>query len=225
MSIPYPLPLAPFHRTTGYNLRPVHASEMLRAAAGFPLTPVNGLGDHWALEIEAPVMAALCGRALLANLVRGVSRKVRIPIPQRGIDIGLPGETEAVPHSDGSLFGDATGYAPVTPRVDGDNQSGSALSLKLIGARPGYPIRPGLFFTLETRLGSSAHIITEAATVDDAGRVEVAFWPMLWRDPSDGDHVEMFEPYIEGYVVAQSGQSSGVFKAVRSDAFTVEEAG
>lgn len=219
--MPYPLPLAPFHRTTGFNLRPVFASELLRSAAGFPASPISSIGDHWSLEVEPSVMAALCGRSLLANLVRGARRKVRIPIPQRGVEIGAPGGTEEVPHSDGAYFSDGTGYAPVTPRVDGDGQSGSVL--KVIGARPAYVVRQGLFFTLETEAGSSAHIVTDDAIVDEAGRVEVSFWPMLWRDPSDGDHLEMFTPYIEGLVVDQGGQSSGVFRAVQTDTFTVEE--
>lgn len=223
MLLTYPLPLSPFHRTTGFNLRPVFAASMQRSAVGYPVSPLDGMGDHWAVEVDPLAMGTECGRRLLANLVRGPRRRVRVPIPQRGFDIGQPGGSEPVPHADGSLFGDGSGYAPITPRVDGAEQSGSIL--RMIGARDGYVVRQGLFFTLETRSGSSAHIVTDDAVADSAGRVEVSFWPMLWRDPEDGDHVEMFEPYIEGLVIDQGGQASFGFPAVTTDPFTVEEAG
>ncbi len=223
MLLTYPLPLSPFHRTTGFNLRPVIAASMQRSAIGFPVSPLDGMGDHWAVEVDPLAMGTECGRRLLSKLVRGPRRRVRVPIPQRGFDIGQPGGLRAVPHGDGAFFSDVTGYAPIRPRVDGSGQSGS--TLRMIGATPGYVVREGLFFTLETRFGSSAHIVTEDAVTDDAGRVEVAFWPMLWRDPADGDHVEMFEPYIEGLVVDQGGQASVGFPAVTTDPFTVEEAG
>lgn len=222
MTIPYPLPLARQHRTTGYTLRPVYVSGLLRSAIGFPVSPVNSIGDHWALEIETPAVATLCGRALLADLVRGGQRLLRVPIPQRGIDVGSPGSRTSVSHSDGAFFSDGAGYAPIAPRVDGDGQSGSTLNL--IGVTPGYVVKKGLFFTLETASGSSAHLVTDTATADDAGRAIVSFWPMLWRDPSDRDRIEMFEPYIEGLVVDQGGQASGIIKAVRTEAFTIEEA-
>lgn len=223
MSLSYPLPIVPFHRTTGFDLRPVFAGSIQRSAIGYPVASIDGMGDHWTLEVDPLAMGTECGRRLLANLVRGPRRLVRVPIPQLGFDIGLPGGVDPVPHGDGSFFADGTGYAPITPRVDGGGQAGS--TLQLIGARPGYVVRLGLLFTLEARSGSSLHIITEDALVDDAGRVRISFWPMLWRDPEDGDHVEMFDPYIEGLVVDQGGQAMFGFPAVTTDPFTVEETG
>lgn len=214
------LPRLP-RRSTAYELRAVRNSEVQRAGTGGSLSPLTRSGDHWAVEVDVGVLATMCGRALLADLVRGVGERIRVPIPQYGFEIGLPGGTSSVPHSDGSYFSDGTGYAPITPRVSGAGQAGTSLSLD--GMTPGYLVKKGLFFTLETTFGSSAHIITAEATANTLGQATIEFWPMLWLEPSDLDSLEMFEPYIEGLLVDEGGQSSGLFRSVTTGSFTIEE--
>lgn len=207
-------------RQTAYDLRPVRNSETQRAGTGGSLTPLRRLGDHWAVEVDVGVLATLCGRSLLADLVRGMGERIRVPISQVGVDIGAPG-TLSVTHSDGTPFSDATRYAPVMPKVAGDGQSGSVLLLDHF--TPGYEVRKGQFFTVETAGGASAHIVTDAATAGELGSVAISFWPMLWLEPQDGDHIEWVNPYVEGLVIEDGGQMSGVFAAVSMDSFTIEE--
>lgn len=207
------------HRLVGYDLKPVRNSVVQRAGTGGSLSPINRAGDHWSVEIDVGAMAALCGRSLLADIVRGVGERVRVPIPQVGIDVGAV-EFGSVPHSDGSYFSDGAGYRS-PPCVKGDGQAGSVLALQTLV--PGSVVKKGLFFTLETAAGSSAHIVTAAATADADGDLSLPFWPMLWRPPADGDVVEMLNPYLEGFVIDEGGQSSGLFASVRTDSFVVEE--
>lgn len=185
------------------------------------MTPINRLGDHWAVEIDVGVLQTLCGRALLADIVRGTAGRIRVPIPQRGL--AFSPATSRVPFSDGSTFSDDSMWRVGTAHVKGDGQAGQRLLLE--GLAPGYPIQKGRFLTLETSEGSSAHIFTSDAEVSEGGEVVVDFWPILWRQPRDGDHVEIDKPYLEGLVVDAGGQSIDIFASVRTDRFTIEEEG
>lgn len=207
-------------RQAAYDLRPVRNSTVQRSGTGGSLSPLRRSGDHWAVEVDTGVLATLCGRALLADIVRGVGERIRVPIPQVGVDVGSPG-TESVTHSDGTPFSDGAPYAPVMPRVSGSGQAGSSLLLEAF--TPEYEVRKGQFFTLVTADGSSAHIVTAATVANSLGQATVTFWPMLWLEPADGSHVEWIAPYIEGLIVDDGGQQSGVFAAVRTDSFVIEE--
>lgn len=212
--------LIPFQRETTYDLRPVRNSTIQRAGTGGSLTPLNRPGDHWEIEIDPGPLATLYGRSLLADLVRGVGQKARLLIPQRGIDVGAPGGTP-VPHSDGSWFSDGAGYASYSPRVKGDGQSGDTLIVRDV--TPHYAIRKGMFLTVVTAEGPTLHIVTKEAVADGGGDLTIPIWPMMWREPVDDDRVELAQPYMEGFIVDDGGQQSGVFRSVRTDSFTIEE--
>lgn len=191
--------LPPLARQTEYLLREVLNSEAQRAGTGGSLSPLSRPGDHWAIEIDVRALSTACGRELLADLVRGVANRVRVPIPQPGVDTGAPG----------------------APRVKGADQAGTSLILDGLTAQ--YVIRKGWFFTLETAEGASAHIVTAEAIVASNSEVTVNFWPELWLAPSDNDLVEIGEPYLEGMVVDRGGQTSSRIAAVLTDAFVIEE--
>lgn len=185
-------------RGTGYAMRAVRASETQRSSGG-SLTPLNRSGDHWAVEVDPGVLATQCGMALLADIVRGMGERIRVPIPQPRVATGTPG----------------------APRVKGAGQAGN--SLVLDGLTPAYPLLKGRFLTVETPDGPTAHIIAAQAIVAASGEVTVSFWPSLWNPPSDNDVVEISEPYIEGLIVDDGDVTSGRFAAVTNDAFTIEE--
>lgn len=187
------------HRATDYVLEPVRNSRAQRAGTGGSLSPISRPGDHWSVEVNPVVLSTACGRRLLADIVRGVGERLRVPIPQRGLDIGAPG----------------------TPRVKGAGQSGA--SLLLDGVTPYYAFRKGQFITVKTPEGPTAHLISADAVADAAGEVTITFWPIMWLEPADNGLVEVLEPYIEGLIVDEGGQASGVFPAVMTDAFTVAE--
>lgn len=186
-------------RGAGYALRMVRASETQRSGTGGSLTPLNRAGDHWAIEVDTGVMARSCGRELLADIARGMGERIRVPVPEPGVDKGAPG----------------------TPLVNGADQAGTSLDLD--GLTPQYVIRKGWFFTLTTTDGSSAHIVTEEAVVDASNEVTVTFWPELWLEPGDNDVIELVEPFIEGLIVEDGDQTSGLAAAVMNDSFVVEE--
>ena len=207
-------------RTAGYNLLPVQNSRIQRAGTGGSLSPISRVGDHWAIEVDTGTLATSCGRALLAKIARGSGGRLRVPIPQKGINLGHRGDAVPEPHSDGAFFSDGTGYSLGMPRVKGDDQSGSSL---LVSAFAGETMAEGRFLTIETATGATAHIVTAPAEADSDGNLLIPIWPMMWRAPADGDRVEVVEPYIEGYIVESGGQAFQLFAAVRTDAFMVEE--
>lgn len=51
----------------------------------------------------------------------------------------------------------------------------------------------------------------------------ITFWPELWLEPTDNDRVHFIDPYIEGLIVDEGDQASGVFAAVTTSAFVIEE--
>lgn len=163
------------------------------------MTPLTRTGDHFAMEVDPGALSTACGRELLADLARGVGERIRVPLPEPGVDKGAPG----------------------TPLVNGADQAGTSLDLD--GLTPQFPIRKGWFITVETADGSSAHIITSEVIVDAAGAATVTFWPELWLPPADNDAVEIVDPYIEGLIVDDGDQTSGLAPAVMTDSFVVEE--
>jgi hypothetical protein len=185
-------------RGVGYAVRFVRASETQRSSRG-SLTPLNRPGDHWAIEVDPGVLAVSCGRELLVDIARGMGERIRVPIPERGVDKGAPG----------------------SPRVNGADQAGTSLTLD--GLTPQYVIRKGWFFTVITPDGPSAHNVAEEVVADADGEATVTFWPELWLEPADNDVIELPEPYIEGLIVDDGDQTSGVFAAVMTDSFVVEE--
>lgn len=191
--------LPPAARNTDYLIRPVRNSEAQRAGTGGSLTSLRRPGDHWAIEIAPGALATTCGRRLLADIVRGVGERIRVPIPQRGLDTGEPG----------------------SPVVRGEGQAGS--SLRIFRLPIGHPLIKGQFVTLVTADGASAHILTADVAADSSGEAVLSFWPMLWLEPRDGDPVEVREPYVEGLIVDEGGQASNSFPAVMTDSFTIEE--
>lgn len=186
-------------RNAGYALRFVRNSEVQRSGTGGALTPLTRAGDHFAMEVDPGPLAAMCGRELLADLARGVGERVRVPLPEPGIDKGAPG----------------------TPLVNGADQAGTSLDLD--GLTPQFAIRKGWFITLETTDGATAHIVTAESIADADGEATVTFWPELWLPPADNDAVEISEPYIEGLIVEDGDQTSGLSRAVLTDSFVVEE--
>jgi len=186
-------------RGAGYSLRFVRSSETQRAGTGGSITPLNRSGDHFAIEVDPGVLATACGRELLVDIARGVGERLRAPIPEPGVDKGSPG----------------------LPRVNGANQAGTSLILD--GLTPHYVIRKGWFFTVETPDGPTAHLVAAEVIADAGGGATVTFWPSLWLAPADNDVVELSEPYIEGLIVEDGDQSSGLFAAVITDSFMIEE--
>lgn len=186
-------------RGAQYALRHIRNSQVQRSGTGGSVTGLNRPGDHWAVEVDPGVLGTACGRALLADIVRGSGERLRVPLPQPGVDVGPIG----------------------APRVKGAGQSGSTLLMD--GLTPGIIVRKGYFFTLETTDGPTAHIVTALAVADDEGEATVTFWPMMWLEPADSDVIEMAEPYIEGLIVDDGDQTSGVFAAVTTSPFVIEE--
>lgn len=185
-------------RGAGYALRFVRNSETQRSSGG-TLSPLNRAGDHFAIEVDPGVLGTACGRELLVDLARSHGKRLRAPIPEPGVTKGPVG----------------------VPRVNGSGQAGTSLNLD--GFTPQLAIRKGWFFTLETAEGSSAHIVAADVVAGVSTTATVTFWPELWLEPTDNDRVHFIDPYIEGLIVDEGDQASGVFAAVTTSAFVIEE--
>jgi len=190
-----------FRKRTDYLLRKVSASRVARAGTGGARLPLNRPGDHFALEIEPGVLGAVCGREMLADILRGNGQTVRAYIDQVGIDPGAVG----------------------TPLVSGADQWGE--SLVLDGLTPQLAIRKGWFFTRVTATYPSLHIVAEEVIADASGLATVEFWPPLRTATPDNTEIEMVEPWIEGSIDEGGDHETRGFRALTLDGFTIEEDG
>lgn len=170
------LPALP--RNTQYNMRIVPAGAgMLSPTFGGPDTPLDRMGDKWALDVSVPsIRWAGCGMALAADLVRG--RRVLL-----GLTIPEPGVTQ-------------TGFG--TPKIMGGGQSGSAIDVD--GLDGGAVVPKGKFIEIQTGGYSYVHMVTAEATADGSGEIEgLEIWPMLRASPADNAAVVMAYPRIWGF--------------------------
>lgn len=190
-----------FRRQTDFKLRKVSASSVAVAATGGARLPLNRAGDHWAIEVEAGVLAASCGREMLADIVQGSITSVRAYVPQIGIDPGTVG----------------------APRVKGASQWGSALIID--GLTPALTVKKGWFFTVARTVLPSLHIVTAAVVADGTGEATVAFWPPLRSVTADNEIIEIIDPWIQGSIEDGGDHDAGAFAALSLGGFTIEEDG
>lgn len=179
--------------------RPIRSGEGLRSALGAPYLPVGSMGDHWAIEIDPGVLAACCGAELIADLLSGTRERIAIRIPQQG-DRGPVGAVV----------------------VDGDDQSGSLLNVR--GLTPQFAVGKGWFLSIRMEGVRFVHMVLAQAVADAAGEASLALWPMLRVPPSDGDAVEIADPWLEGQLMEGGEYETGMFPTIRPAAFVIEEA-
>ena len=185
------------HRSARYLMRKVYAaSETPRPAFG-PGRPVDRPGDHWLIEVEAPAMRAGCGLAFMADIIQG--RRTRIRVPQPDIDPGAVGN----------------------PTVMGADQTGEQITLQ--GLTPFFAVRKGWFLSIVTEGERYTYQGAAEAVADGDGEVTLPIWPMLMVPHSNGDTVEIAEPWIEGVLVEGGSFEIGRPAAVRPGAFTIEQ--
>lgn len=186
-------------RTAEYEIRQVEVSDVQRSTNGVAL-PITRTGDHFEIEVDVGSLSPICARDLTVDLLQGRGQRIRVLLPQQGIDTGAPGAVV----------------------VDGAGQGGTSLLVR--GGTPRAVIRKGWHLTVITDgigrlLWSSAEVI-----LDGAGAGTLQFWPMLRVPPADGDTVEISEPFLEGFRSEGGEMSSGLVKAARPGSFVIEEA-
>lgn len=193
--------LTRLHRGAKFLMRPIKTGRVARSGIGGAALPLANLGDHWAIEVDAGAMGAGCGRALLADIVRGDGEPVRVEIPQLDIETGPAG----------------------APKVNGAGQNGALLVLD--GFTPQYIIRKGWFFTVENADLPSIHLVTATVVANAGGNATVSFWPGLRTIPADNTVINITAPWIEGLIDEGGDHETGLGRAMTLDTFVIEERG
>ncbi len=185
-------------RLTTYSMRVVSAANDLRPAFGGPVQRLARKGSRFALDVTVPAMSATgCGIALIADLVRGETETVILPVP------------DYVP---GGLYG--------TPLVNGAGQLGS--SLVVDGLPANAVVAKGKFLSVIIGGRRYLHMVTAQTTANGSGQATLPIWPMLRVATTDNAVVELATPMIEGFVAPGQDWSISRLRAVGVD-FTVEE--
>lgn len=174
--------------------RPVFYGGEQESSQGGPSTPVNRMGDRWALDFVISRMSHADAAIWLATLVMAKGQDGRMPWPQPGIVIGTPGAAT----------------------IDGASQTGSSIALKTMSVA--YGVRFGQFFSILQAGKRYLHMATAAATVDGAGKVVVSIWPMLRIVTANNSPCDFVTPSIEGVLL---GVEAGI-SLIRARADTIK---
>lgn len=186
-------------RASDYDLRPVEGTSVQRSANGVAL-PLSRAWDHFEVEIDVGALSPECAGELTVDLLAGVGQRIRVPLPMQGVDVGAPG---------------------VAVVVDGADQSGSSLAVR--GGTPHAVIRKGWKVTVITDGVGRLHMVRAETVFGADSKATLPLWPMMRVPPSDGDPVEVAEPFLEGFRAEGGNVEIGLVNAARPGAFVIEE--
>jgi len=185
-------------RLTSYSMRAVSAANDLRPTFGGPVQRLARKGSRFALDVKVPAMSAAgCGIALIADLLRGETEAVILPVP------------DYVP---AAIYG--------TPLVKGAGQVGSLLAVD--GLTPAVVVAKGKFLSVVIGGQRYLHIVTAQTTANGSGEASLPIWPMLRVGTTDNAVVELAAPKIEGFIAPGQEWSISRLRAVGVD-FSIEE--
>ncbi|MFC0633296.1 hypothetical protein [Brevundimonas balnearis] len=185
-------------RLTTFSMRAVSAANDLRPSFGGPVQRLGRKGSRFALDVKVPAMSAKgCGIALIADLLRGETETVILPVPDY---------VPAVPYG--------------TPLVNGAGQLGTTLVID--GLTPNVAILKGKFLSVILGGQRYVHIVAAQTTANGSGQASLPIWPMLRTPTTDNAVVELAAPKIEGFVQPGQEWSISRLQAVGVD-FSVEE--
>lgn len=190
--------LPPLPRGTTYNIRTISAANTLNPAFGGPRQRLARKGSRFAIDVSIPALSLKgCGRALIADLIRGETEPVSVIIPQPGVH--------------------TTGLG--APLVNGSGHAGSFLPVK--NFTPEIVLPKGLWLSITTSGQRFLYMLTNEAYVPPTP-FSMPIWPMLRRPPANNDVIEVAAPRIEGFVAPSSEWSVARIGSV-GISFTIEE--
>lgn len=149
---------------------------------GGPTQTIERLGTRHKLKVTMPPLPNKdAAMAYLSKLRRGKSGGVRMAWPLGGFDPGDPGPAPAI-------------------RIE--RQIGKSFTLQ--GMRPGYIIKEGQFFSIESDGVHYLYEATEDREVLPTGNAEAfGCHPLIRATHSVGDTVHFVRPMIEGILIGQ----------------------
>lgn len=171
--MPVSLPSWPLPAST--TMRQMVFGNDLTPTMGGPTMRIQRLGSRFSMEVAMPMMSYDDARTWIAAFLRSDTETVVMDVPQKGLDVGYPG----------------------SPVVDGNGQLGMFLTLR--GLTPGYALQTGQFFSLIVSGQRFLYSVLEDVTANAQGKARIHFWPMMRRQPQDGDVLEIAQPKIEGF--------------------------
>jgi hypothetical protein len=157
------------------------------------------LGSRFAIDVAYPPMAYSDAQTFISMLVQSEGTAVAVPFPQRGLTIGTPGSFV----------------------VNGAANAGQSLAVR--GGAANYVFQTGQFFSVITGGRRSLYMCTAQTTMSGTGTGTIPIAPIIRTTPSDGDTVEVAQPYLEGFVPMSAAKWSIEMLKRVGIAFTVEE--
>jgi len=180
----------------------VDFGNTLTPALGGSEQRINRLGNRFRLSVTMPPMQNKeQGMKFVNRLVRGRSEGLRMKFPLSGFNPGTPG----------------------SPAVDGANHAGRLLDVA--GFTPGYQIKEGQFFSIETD-GQHYLYMIDADNSSSTGApygANLVINPMLRIPPSDGDICHFAQPMIEGLIEGSETQWNYALDYNVGIEFTIKE--
>jgi len=141
---------------------------------------INRLGSRFALNVALPPMKNKeKGRVWISRLIRGMSEGVRMPFPLSGIDPGSAADIGL-------------------PTIFLDGHTGR--ELRINNFTPGYKVKEGQFFSIETDGNHYLYQASEDQTVNPVGALYLEINPLLRVPHRHGDRCHFLKPMIEGFI-------------------------
>lgn len=182
------------------SLSIVDFGNTLTPALGGAEQRINRLGNRYKISVTMPPMQNKeQGMKFIARLVRGRSEGLRMKLPLSGFNPGDPG----------------------SPTVRTNNNIGRIFRTQ--GMTPGYVIKEGQFFSIETNGSNYLYMADQDFTVNSLGLTTFAINPLLRVQPSEGDLINFVSPVIEGLVEGSETQWSYALDYNVGIEFTIKE--
>ncbi len=136
-------------------------------------------------------------RGIIADLQGGLEDIVISPFDHLRAPVhgGLPPIMTGIPHSDGSLFSDGSGYSQSTIKVTAQANLGLRATSAVLAIEEAGPLKRGMYFSVYNGMRPSMHVLTKPPEVE-GDTVTVRFLPPLRGPVSAGDEVDFADPKL-----------------------------
>lgn len=136
-------------------------------------------------------------RGIIADLQGGLEDIVISPFDhlRAPVHSGLPPIITGIPHSDGSLFSDGSGYSQSTIKVTAQASLGLRATSAVLAIEEAGPLKRGMYFSVYNGMRPSMHVLTKPPEVE-GDTVTVRFLPPLRGPVSAGDEVDFADPKL-----------------------------
>lgn len=136
-------------------------------------------------------------RGIIADLQGGLEDIIISPFDhlRAPVHSGLPPILNGIPHSDGSLFSDGSGYSQSTIKVTSKGALGMRATSAVLTIEQAGNLKRGMYFSVYDGLRPSMYVVTKPPEVEGS-TATVRFLPPLRTTVSSGDEVDFADPKL-----------------------------